>query len=80
MKYYFRLSGNVKGSRIYSRCIASLKKYPLPLQSPLECEILEGFGDKICQQLMKKLTDHAKELNTTPELVVQGSDKILLFH
>lgn len=39
----------------------SLRKYPLPLNNGKECNILEGFGDKICQIIDKKLEKFLKE-------------------
>ena len=33
----------------------AIRKYPLPLNSGKECIILEGFGEKICQTIDKKL-------------------------
>ncbi|XP_077863715.1 structure-specific endonuclease subunit MUS81-like [Saccoglossus kowalevskii] len=42
----------------YAKAINSLKKYPVPLTSGKEAKILEGFGDKICKMLDKKLLDN----------------------
>ena len=53
--------------------LSSLLKYPLPLQSPDEAEILEGFGDKICADLNKMLQQHAAELNLPIKSVIEFS-------
>ena len=49
----------------------SLLKYPLPLKTPEEAEILDGFGDKICSDLSKMLKQHAAELNLSSESVIE---------
>ncbi|XP_070570245.1 crossover junction endonuclease MUS81-like [Ptychodera flava] len=43
---------------VYAKAIDSLKKYPLPLRSGKEAKILQGFGDKICKMLDKKMLEH----------------------
>jgi len=65
--------GNIIGCKKYKKCIGSLLKYPLPLQSPDEAEILEGFGDKICADLNKMLQQHAAELNLPVKSVIEFS-------
>ena len=65
--------GNVQGSRIYAKCIRSLKLYPLPLVSASDCAILDGFGDKICSELDGLLTQHATALSLPPETVLTCS-------
>lgn len=37
------------------KCLHSLRKYPLPLNTGKECIILEGFGDKICKLIDERL-------------------------
>ena len=37
------------------KCLNSIQKYPLPLNTGKECIILEGFGDKICKLIDEKL-------------------------
>ncbi|XP_078000727.1 structure-specific endonuclease subunit MUS81-like isoform X2 [Glandiceps talaboti] len=65
MKYHWLTewhdaSMNISSKRqyAYAKAINSLKKYPLPLSSGKEAKILEGFGDKICKMLDKKLIEH----------------------
>ncbi|CDS35993.1 crossover junction endonuclease mus81 [Echinococcus multilocularis] len=50
-----------KMSRIYSKALVSLRKYPIKLNSGKECEILSGFGPSICNILDKKLEEFACE-------------------
>jgi hypothetical protein len=52
------------------KCLNSLRKYPLPLYSGKECIILEGFGDKICQTIDKKLEDFLADGGNTKTLVL----------
>lgn len=47
----------------FSNALKSLKKYPLPLESGKDCKILNGFGDKLCMMLDKKLEQHRKTHN-----------------
>lgn len=42
----------------FRNALSSLKKYPLPLKTPRECMILDGFGPKICDMLEKKQTKY----------------------
>ena len=50
--------------------ILSLLLYPLPLRTTAEAGILDGFGDKICEDLNKHLKSHAKDLNLEPSAVL----------
>lgn len=47
----------------FSKALASLKKYPLPLNSGKDCIILQHFGTKLCLMLDKKLEEY-KAQNT----------------
>lgn len=42
----------------YSKALISLKKYPLPLSTGRSCKVLEGFGDRLCAMLDKKLAEY----------------------
>lgn len=49
-----------KGSKMehcFNKALISLKKYPLPLSTGRSCKILEGFGDRLCAMLDKKLAE-----------------------
>lgn len=53
-----------KGSKMehcFNKALVSLKKYPLPLTTGRSCKVLEGFGDRLCAMLDKKLTEHKSE-------------------
>ena len=50
--------------------IFSLLKYPLPLSTPEEAVILEGFGDKVCADMSKMLSQHAKELSLSQKEII----------
>lgn len=45
----------------FQKALASLKKYPLRMETGQECKILNGFGPKICKMLDKKLEEYKKE-------------------
>lgn len=45
----------ISNANLNSKCLNSLRKYPLPLKTGKECVILEGFGDKICKSIDEKL-------------------------
>ena len=42
----------------FSKALASLKKYPLTLNSGKDCIILQHFGTKLCLMLDKKLEEY----------------------
>ncbi len=46
---------DLNSRHIFTKCLVSLRKYPLPLKTGKECIILEGFGDKICKMIDEKL-------------------------
>lgn len=54
----------------FAKALASLKKYPLPLENGKSCKILKGFGDKLCIMLDKKL----KEYKDNPERFQDNSN------
>lgn len=64
-----------KMSRVYSKALVSLRKYPIKLNSGKECEILSGFGPSICNILDKKLEEFACEhsLSLSEALVLGNS-------
>jgi len=65
--------GNVQGSRIFAKCIKSLRLYPLPLANATEAQILDGFGDKICAELKSLHEKRSTMLNLTPEMTLKCS-------
>lgn len=53
-----------KGSKMehcFNKALVSLKKYPLPLPTGRSCKVLEGFGDRLCAMLDKRLAEHKPE-------------------
>lgn len=46
----------------FSKALASLKRYPLPLPSGRSCKMLDGFGDRLCSMLDRKLTEHRRQV------------------
>lgn len=81
---------NLKTKSVFQKGLISLKKYPLPLKTGLDCIILEGFGPTICGILNQRLEQHKLEpakkkvvpkkvlsqKNKTP--VVENPDSILM--
>ncbi|CAF0906643.1 unnamed protein product [Brachionus calyciflorus] len=55
------IAKDLQSKHTYSKCLNSLRKYPLPLKSGKECIILEGFGDKICKLIDEKLEAFLRE-------------------
>nr|XP_034176005.1 crossover junction endonuclease MUS81 [Osmia lignaria] len=49
----------------FSKALASLKKYPLPLNSGKDCIILKDFGTKLCLMLDKKLEEYKAQTTDT---------------
>ena len=45
----------------FSKALASLKRYPLPLKSGQDCIILQHFGKKLCSMLDKRLEEYKAE-------------------
>jgi hypothetical protein len=43
--------GNKNYANIYAKCLRSIKKYPIPFISAKELVVLDGFGDKICEEV-----------------------------
>jgi len=68
--------GKIKIASNYKKCIRSLLLYPLPLRTTAEAGILDGFGDKICEDLNKHLKSHAKDLNLEPSAVLEYSRNV----
>lgn len=52
---------NLKTKSVFQKGLISLKKYPLPLKTGLDCIILEGFGPTICGILNQRLEQHKLE-------------------
>uniref|UniRef100_A0A8D0GS17 Crossover junction endonuclease MUS81 n=1 Tax=Sphenodon punctatus TaxID=8508 RepID=A0A8D0GS17_SPHPU len=53
--------GRSRARDAYQRALNSLRKYPLPLQSGREAQILQYFGDRICRQLDEELDRHRSQ-------------------
>ncbi|XP_066248674.1 crossover junction endonuclease MUS81 isoform X2 [Euwallacea similis] len=51
---------NSKMQYSFDKALKYLRKYPLPLNSGIECKILKGFGNKLCKMLEEKLMEHNK--------------------
>lgn len=67
-----------KGSKTehcFNKALASLKKYPLPLPSGRSCKVLEGFGDRLCAMLDKKLAEHKNATKRMSEQNESGQTK-----
>ncbi|XP_043510455.1 crossover junction endonuclease MUS81 isoform X3 [Frieseomelitta varia] len=47
----------------FSKALAALKKYPLPLKSGKDCIILQHFGTKLCSMLDRKLKEYKAQNN-----------------
>ncbi|XP_033189981.1 crossover junction endonuclease MUS81 isoform X1 [Bombus vosnesenskii] len=47
----------------FSKALAALKKYPLPLKSGKDCIILQHFGTKLCSMLDRKLKEYKVQNN-----------------
>lgn len=65
----WRNEAKAKGSCLeshFTKAIASLRKYPLPLDSGRDCILLQHFGTKLCAMLDKKLKTH-KEAGRTKQ-------------
>ena len=70
----------------FSKALASLRRYPLPLASGKDCLILQNFGKKLCDMLDKKLEQHRELYGIEPEVPVnlpavssiEGSNSLLL--
>ncbi|CAK9814669.1 Crossover junction endonuclease MUS81 [Anthophora plagiata] len=45
----------------FSKALASLRKYPLPLKSGKDCIILQHFGKKLCLMLDRKLEEYKSQ-------------------
>ena len=75
---------DLNSRHIFTKCLVSLRKYPLPLKTGKECIILEGFGDKICKMIDEKLNKflddggilHADESNesSSNEVIAENDD------
>ncbi|PAA73128.1 hypothetical protein BOX15_Mlig000714g1 [Macrostomum lignano] len=51
----------------YAKMVRALERYPLRLETPRACLILEGFGQKTCETLQTKLNEFAKELGVSED-------------
>lgn len=45
----------------FSKALASLRRYPLPLKSGKDCIILQHFGKKLCSMLDKRFEEYKAE-------------------
>lgn len=52
---------DLQSKHTYTKCLNSMRRYPLPLTSGRDCLILEGFGDKICKLIDEKLEEFLQE-------------------
>ncbi|XP_068966111.1 crossover junction endonuclease MUS81 isoform X2 [Bombus flavifrons] len=52
----------------FSKALAALKKYPLPLKSGKDCIILQHFGTKLCSMLDRKLKEYKVQNNDSISL------------
>lgn len=50
----------------YGKALASLRQYPLPLESGKACLIIRNFGPKLCSMLDKKLNEYRAKNNLPP--------------
>lgn len=50
----------------YGKALASLRQYPLPLESGKACLIIRNFGPKLCSMLDKKLDAYRAKNNLPP--------------
>ncbi|XP_040571836.1 crossover junction endonuclease MUS81 [Lepeophtheirus salmonis] len=48
---------SIRKKSIYETCLNSLRLFPLPLESPVHCRVLEGFSRKIVRILENKLKE-----------------------
>lgn len=67
-------SNGSKMEHCFNKALASLKKYPLPLSTGRSCKVLEGFGERLCAMLDKKLTEH-KTTNVKTKQLNQNTEK-----
>lgn len=64
---------NSKMVHAFTIALTSLRKYPLPLSYGKDCRILQGFGDKLCNMLDKRLEEYNK--NPSPDDLVSNNQK-----
>ncbi|XP_066150680.1 crossover junction endonuclease MUS81 isoform X2 [Euwallacea fornicatus] len=62
----------------FDKALKYLRKYPLPLDSGMECKILRGFGNKLCNMLEEKLIEHNKNCNQRNDHSSKKHSKISL--
>lgn len=60
-----------KMQHCFSKALTSLRKYPLPLSSGQNCKVLEGFGDRLCILLDRKLAEYKKNNGGLSDTVLQ---------
>lgn len=58
----------------YNKALKSLQKYPLPLATGKSCKILNGFGDKLCAMLDRKLKDYQKNGSDLEDIDLSEND------
>jgi crossover junction endonuclease MUS81 len=59
------------------KALQSIQRYPLPLSSGQDCQILEGFGQRICQMIDRKLEKHTREHGAIVETPIERNLKVL---
>lgn len=52
---------NSKGAITYKHAYDSLKRCPMKLQHPSQCQQLKGFSPKLCERLTQQLRKHCEE-------------------
>ncbi|KAK1126044.1 hypothetical protein K0M31_005571 [Melipona bicolor] len=52
----------------FSKALAALKRYPLPLKSGKDCIILQHFGTKLCSMLDRKLKEYKAQNNDSTSM------------
>ncbi|XP_044761117.1 crossover junction endonuclease MUS81 [Coccinella septempunctata] len=61
---------NLKTQHAYSLALASLRKYPLPLERGKDCKILKGFGTKVCDMLDEALANYKSQAGQSTDSYV----------
>ncbi|XP_014204746.1 crossover junction endonuclease MUS81 isoform X2 [Copidosoma floridanum] len=66
------LARNSPAVHSFRKALASLKQYPLRLETGKDCHILQNFGHKLCGMIDKKLQQY-KEVQNLPPFRVESS-------
>jgi ERCC4-type nuclease len=65
---------NSKIADTYKRALKSLKECPVVFQHPSECQILHGFGPKICEELTKELMAYNRHKGLPPPVIPKAHE------